>query len=245
MKILFISDEESTYLWDYYDEKLFEDVDLILSAGDLKAKYLSFLTTVTGCPLFYVPGNHDYKYEQTPPYGCDNIDDCIHTYKGLRILGLGGSYRYKKGPYQYTEKEMQRRIRRLNTMIHQFGGIDILVTHSPAFGHGDGEDLCHRGFECFNTFIDTYAPSYFIHGHQHLTYSRSIQRCSQINNTHVINGYNYYFFEFEHNNKQLPELNFFQKLLNSFLFYVQYFRTPTFKQYRSYKKYLKKHLKNN
>ena len=51
MKILVVADEESTYLWDYYDEKLFKDIDLIISAGDLKAKYLSFLTTLSGIPV--------------------------------------------------------------------------------------------------------------------------------------------------------------------------------------------------
>jgi Icc-related predicted phosphoesterase len=240
MKILVVADEESTYLWDYYDEKLFKDIDLIISAGDLKAKYLSFLTTLSGIPVCYVPGNHDYRYENQPPYGCDNIDDQIYVHNNIRILGLGGSYRYKQGPYQYSEKEMQRRIRRLKNMIRQFGGVDILVTHAPALGHGDGDDLCHRGFDAFNKFIYTYSPSYFIHGHQHLTYSRSIKRVSKIDNTNVINGYNYYLFEYETNNKQLNEMNFFQKLLNSLVFYFKYFKTPVMKNYRAYKKYLKK-----
>ncbi len=55
MKILVVADEESTYLWDYYDEKLFKDIDLIISAGDLKSKYLFILTTVSGLPVYYVP----------------------------------------------------------------------------------------------------------------------------------------------------------------------------------------------
>ena len=43
MKILFISDEESKYYWDYYSPDKLEDIDLIISCGDLAPQYLSFL----------------------------------------------------------------------------------------------------------------------------------------------------------------------------------------------------------
>ena len=35
------------------------EYDLILSCGDLSARYLSFLVTMARCPLLYVHGNHD------------------------------------------------------------------------------------------------------------------------------------------------------------------------------------------
>lgn len=47
MKILLISDEEDKYLWDYYRPGRFDGIDLILSAGDLKPEYLSFLETIS------------------------------------------------------------------------------------------------------------------------------------------------------------------------------------------------------
>ena len=83
-----------------------KDVDLILSAGDLKAEYLSFLVTMVGKPVFYVCGNHDGSYEKRPPEGCDCIDGKIVSYNGVRILGLGGSMYYNGGPYQYSEERM-------------------------------------------------------------------------------------------------------------------------------------------
>ena len=39
MKILTISDEECQALWDYYMPGRLDDYDLIISCGDLKAKY--------------------------------------------------------------------------------------------------------------------------------------------------------------------------------------------------------------
>ena len=62
MNILIVSDEESPALWDYYTPGKLAGFDLILSCGDLNAKYLEFLVTMARCPLLYVPGNHDMRY---------------------------------------------------------------------------------------------------------------------------------------------------------------------------------------
>ena len=105
MRILAIADEESAYLWDFFEKSKLEGIDLIISCGDLDPNYLSFLATFTSAPVLYVHGNHDECYQETPPSGCICIDDSIYVYKGIRILGLGGSMRYKEGTYQYTEWE--------------------------------------------------------------------------------------------------------------------------------------------
>ncbi len=42
MNILVVSDEGNSYIWDYFDKNRFEDIDLMISCGDLKAEYLSF-----------------------------------------------------------------------------------------------------------------------------------------------------------------------------------------------------------
>ena len=106
MKILFIADEESKLYWDYFKKEYFEDIDIIVSCGDLKASYLSFLSTMLPIPVLYVHGNHDDKYDRNPPEGCICIEDSVFEYKGVRFLGLGGSNRYKPGVNQYTEKQM-------------------------------------------------------------------------------------------------------------------------------------------
>ena len=65
MKILAIADEESKYLWDYFEKSKLEGIDLIISCGDLDPRYLSFLATFTSAPVLYVHGNHDDKYERS------------------------------------------------------------------------------------------------------------------------------------------------------------------------------------
>ena len=113
MRVLALADEADKRLWDHLDRSLLEGVDLILSAGDLPADYLSFLTCFTHAPIYYIHGNHDVRYEKKPPEGCICIEDTIVKIGGVRILGLGGSMRYKPGDCMYSEKEMQKRIRKL------------------------------------------------------------------------------------------------------------------------------------
>ena len=149
MRILAISDKESPYLWDHFDKSKLKDVDLIISCGDLAPEYLSFLTTLTSIPVLYVHGNHDERYDADPPEGCVCIDDKIYVHEGIRILGLGGSMRYREGKYQYTEVQMFMRVRRLAFQLLKKRGFDILVTHAPAYQLNDGEDLPHQGFKVF------------------------------------------------------------------------------------------------
>lgn len=195
MKILLLADKEDPYLWDYYRPGHLDGIDLILSCGDLKANYLSFLVTMGRAPVLYVHGNHDLKYETDPPEGCDCIDDKLVEYKGLRILGLGGSAIYSRNAFQYTERQMKRRIARRWLDIRRHGGFDILLTHAPAAGFGDAQDYAHRGFECFNDLIEKQHPAYHIHGHVHMNYSYGSSRTMQHGDTTVINAWEKYILE--------------------------------------------------
>lgn len=194
MKILAVSDEECDALWDYYVPGRLSEYDLIISCGDLKADYLSFLVTMGRCPVLYVHGNHDTSYANFPPEGCDCIDDHIVVYNGIRILGLGGCLRYHPGEHQFTDAQMYRRIRKLKRLLNKMGGVDIVVTHAPPRGVGDGEDQPHWGFEALRELLDQYQPQYLIHGHIHLRYG-SNQRERQYGKTQVINVSERYVLE--------------------------------------------------
>ena len=196
MKILLVSDEEDKYLWDFYRPGRLKGIDLILSAGDLKAEYLSFLVTMANRPLLYVHGNHDGGYAQRPPEGCQCIDGKLVTVGGLRILGLGGSALYNGGPHQYTEKQMRRRIHRLRLKLALTSGVDIVLTHAPVRGFGDEDNMTHRGFEAFLPLLDQYQPRYLVHGHIHQRYGANRPRCYQYNETTIINATGRYILEF-------------------------------------------------
>ncbi len=189
MRLLLISDEESPLYWDHFRPELLEDVDLILAAGDLKSEYLTFLATMGRAPLVYVHGNHDAGYRKHPPEGCVCADGDLVTVKGLRILGLGGCLRYNRGPLQYTEEEMARRIRRLRWKLFRAGGADVLLTHAPAEGIGDdGDDPAHRGFRCFLRFMDRYRPRLLVHGHVHPRYGSGTSEVLKYGETEILNA---------------------------------------------------------
>ena len=195
MKILAIADEECSALWEYYEPGRLKEYDLIISCGDLSAKYLEFLATMGHAPVVYVPGNHDVRYTQEPPEGCDCIDGQFVTFNGLRILGLGGCRWYRPGPYQVTEREMTRKIRRLRYQLWKHKGVDIVVTHAPPEGVGDAEDNAHRGFAALIDLIDKYHPTYLLHGHVHSNYETNFVREREYGGTRVINVGERYILE--------------------------------------------------
>ncbi|MCR5369788.1 MAG: metallophosphoesterase, partial [Clostridium sp.] len=125
MRILAIADEPSPRLWGERVRQELEGIDLILSAGDLPARYLSYLTCFTSAPIVYVRGNHDDIYEENPPEGCICAEDTVVEVNGVRILGLGGSMRYRRdGSNMYSEQEMSARIRKLRFRLRMTGGFD-------------------------------------------------------------------------------------------------------------------------
>ena len=113
----------------------------------------------------------------------------------IRIAGLGGSMRYGNGEDMYTEKEMKARVTRLKYYILQtqaaskknamcyVGGslkkderrkLDIFLTHAPSKGCGDMDDIPHRGFSCFNDFMNELHPAYHLYGHVHPQYGHYV-----------------------------------------------------------------------
>ena len=196
MRILALADKESRNYWDFYTPGKLDGIDLIISCGDLDAQFLNFLATFSHAPIIYICGNHD-DYVSKPPEGCICIENDIYVCQGVRILGLGGSMRYKPGENQYTQAEMNMRIAAVMPKILKHGGFDILVAHSPAYHIGDGSDLPHIGFKGFVKLLDRFKPEYFLHGHVHTSYGREYKRLKTYRNTLIINPYESYIFDYE------------------------------------------------
>ena len=94
--------------------------------------------------------------------------------------------RYRQGKNMYSEGEMMRRFWKVLPKIWLKGGIDVLVTHAPAKGYGDLEDIAHRGFKIFNRIIERYRPKYMLHGHIHRSY-RSGRQEHEHEGTTIVN----------------------------------------------------------
>ena len=81
---------------------------------------------------------------------------------------------------------MRRRIARVRGKLRR-DGVDILVTHAPAQGLGDMDDVCHRGFACFRALLDRCHPLYHCYGHVHLQYAPNMPRTRQYGETNLVN----------------------------------------------------------
>ena len=196
MRILAVSDIESKSLYDFFSPEKVEGVELIIGCGDLREEYLEFLVTMMNVPLLYIHGNHDDHFKREPE-GCVCIDDKFYEYKGIRFVGLGGSFRYRDGKYMYTEGEMKRRIFKLMPKLLFHKGFDVLVTHCPARHLDDFDTITHRGFDCFNRLLEKYKPKLFMHGHIHRNYGARIPQKSDHNGTLVINASDYCIFDID------------------------------------------------
>lgn len=201
MKILCVSDtvmpqlENSAHL-----RRRYHDVDVLLSCGDMPAAYLEFITSVLGVPLFYVRGNHDTGYTERPPGG-EDLHRRFVNYRGITFYGLEGSLKYNNSPIQYSQTEytgmvMSAAPSMLFRRQVSGRGVDILVTHAPARGIHDAEDLPHTGIDAFLRFMDWFQPRYMLHGHVH-TYDRRTTVETQYSNTCIMNINPYTLLEIE------------------------------------------------
>jgi Icc-related predicted phosphoesterase len=159
--------------------------DLVLAAGDLPWDYLEFFVCATDAPVVFVPGNHDPDFEVPPflrtgpyvdcgdlseqarPRGAVNADRTVVRAAGLSIAGLGGSLRYNNGPHQYTQRQYDRRARRLLRNARRAAPVDVLLTHAPPRHLGDQEDPCHQGIDALHRVLEQVRPTWHLHGHIH------------------------------------------------------------------------------
>lgn len=188
VRVLVVADEVEQSFYGRRLERI--RPDLVLGAGDLSWGYLEFIASSVDAPFLFVPGNHDPQVPAAQrswrdwlssdgrptadprPHGARNVDLDVVEAAGLRIAGLGGCVRYRPGPNQYSQREYAARGRRLVRRARQVarkapGGIDILLTHAPPKGCGDGDDRPHEGIEALHDVVGALSPRLLLHGHIH------------------------------------------------------------------------------
>jgi calcineurin-like phosphoesterase family protein len=208
VKVLCVADEVDLLVYSSSIRDRFGDVDLILSAGDLPAEYLGFITDMLNKPIVSVAGNHDpddgpgwrSQVFQYSMYGDMNGADAslpgnlffgIREEAGVSVLGLPGSKRYNNGANQYSDTWMTWKLLRmlprlLFRRLIRGRSVDIILAHAPPKDIQDGPDLPHQGFSAYRWLIKLCKPVYFVHGHVHL-YDAQVQRSAGVDNTQVIN----------------------------------------------------------
>jgi uncharacterized protein len=201
MKILSLSDKIVPFIYSPQVRQRFQGTDLIIGCGDLAYYYLEYVYNAMDVPLFFVRGNHDKTVEystesqRTAPRGCADLHCQVYEYKGFLFAGVEGSLRYRPGQYQYTQSEMWGHVLHLVPRLLmnrlRFGRfLDVFVTHAPAEGIHDMQDLPHQGIKAFRWLITTFQPTYYFHGHVHI-YRPDTTFQTQIGRTRVINTFGF------------------------------------------------------
>ncbi len=205
MKILALSDQVVDRIYTLVSQGHFAGVGLILGCGDLPYSYLENIISLLNVPLFYVPGNHDPVYNPGFPKshaeGGTNLDLRTASTRGLLLAGLGGCNRYRPdGVNQYTQTEAFTRAAQLMPRLLwnrlRFGhALDILVTHSPAFGVHDQEEQAHRGLKAINWVLSWARPRYNFHGHTHFFRNNLEASVTRVGPTTSMNVFPYKLIE--------------------------------------------------
>ncbi len=203
MKLLAVSDVEIGFLYSPMIRDRYQDVDLILSCGDLPYYYIEYMVSMLNVPCYFVRGNHASDREfgaggiiRRFPWGAVDLHHrCVEDDTGLLMAGLEGSLRYNRGTHQYTQSEYWSMVlsfvpRFLYNKARLGRYLDVFISHAPPWQIHDADDLSHRGINAFRWLISVFQPTYFLHGHIHVYRQDTVTR-SMIGKTIVQNVFGY------------------------------------------------------
>jgi hypothetical protein len=207
VRILAIADTVSPFVYSENFPGNLPDFDLVVSAGDMPGHVLEFIATKTRIPPVYVIGNHANAYlsDDTAgrvadrpelPGGCLNAHLRVVEVAGVLIAGIEGSARYRPGPHQYRESEMEVFAGRLAPRLawnrwRKGRALDVLLTHAPPRGPHAGDDWPHRGVAAFNRMHRWWQPKVHVHGHVHLNGANAKREYLSDDGVRVINAFGF------------------------------------------------------
>lgn len=208
LRILALSDAVSPVIHSANFPGNLPPFDLVLAAGDLPGHYLEFVATKLRTPPVYVLGNHhdayvrrEYEDQPSLPGGCLNAHGRVLDVGGVLIAGIEGSARYRPGPHQYAEWEMERFALGLAPQLawRRARGrrLDVLLTHAPPKGPHEGDDRPHRGVPAFNRMHRWWRPRLHVHGHVHLCGANAAREYRSEEGVRVINAFEFTLIEVE------------------------------------------------
>ena len=153
------------------------NVQLIITLGDLTPEDIIALKDITNIPKIGVYGNH-CSGTYMPALGIMNMHLQMWDYNGLRYGGFQGCVRYKENPQAImcTQEEATEH-------MATFQPVDIFISHCPPYGINDEPDeTAHQGFYALRQYLDAYSPKVWLHGH---TYPTAEEEVKQYKNTRI------------------------------------------------------------
>jgi Icc-related predicted phosphoesterase len=136
----------------------------------LRSTFARWLAEVPAGEIVGVAGNHDFVGETDPSVLRDldwhYLQDESVEIRGVSFFGSPWTSRYQHWAFMLTEDELAQRWQRIPVAT------DVLCTHSPPYGYGDGIDDLLIGSPSLLAAIDARAPRLCTFGHVHQGYGR-------------------------------------------------------------------------
>lgn len=184
INILVISDTHNTLKEDDFKKfmVLNNNYDVCLLLGDFGYLDLPIiLKYVSRDKIYALLGNHDGNYIDM--YGLNDLNGKVITIKGIKIMGMQGSFRYKPSKFpSFSQKESIE-------FLSDREAVDILVSHDMGFSSESINDPAHQGLFGITYYLYKNKVPYHIHGHIHNPYQKNL-----LNGTKEISAFQYQMF---------------------------------------------------
>lgn len=154
-----------------------ENIDIIITLGDLTYPDLAELEHITNIPKIGVYGNHCLG-TYMEPLGIINMHLKAYQWNGLSFGGFQGCVRYKDNPdaIMCTQEES-------SDLMKDFPKVDVFLSHAPPYGINDEPgDPTHEGFKALRAYLEEVQPKVWLHGH---TYPEEEKLIKQFNRTRI------------------------------------------------------------
>ena len=125
-------------------------------------KFKDFVSKHNDYDVCILLGNHDYDYLEK--YNIKNLNGELVNIKGISILGIEGSFKYKDEMFpSFTQKESV-------LFLMNKPKVDILLSHDKRFDISNNNS--HQGLFGITYYLYKNRIPYHIHGHIHNSYQK-------------------------------------------------------------------------
>lgn len=157
------------------------DYDICVLLGDHSASDIKLvLSCVDRDSLYGLLGNHD-GFNYLSYYNIQNLSSGIIEVNGVRIFGIGGSFRYKQDNNfpSYSQQECIE-------FLSKKGRADILFSHDCPLGTSDRGDAAHRGLFGITYYLYKEHVPVNIHGHLHMSYIKMLRNETKVKSCYML-----------------------------------------------------------
>lgn len=180
LKMIVITDTHSCLIEEEFSRFVLDnnEYDVCLLLGDHSVGDINIiLKYIDREKIYALLGNHDGDYIKE--FNLKSLNGNIIEIKGVTLLGIQGSYRYK--PENFPSFSQKESIEFLDSK----GKVDILVSHDAPFEMSGRNDVAHQGLFGITYYLFKNKVPYCIHGHLHTKHDKEMVNGTKVKCCHM------------------------------------------------------------